>query len=212
METRTIVKLAEITDEGLFERIATAVLRLDPEYEGIAHTGINADGKTRKSPVDGLRFIGENGDRLIVAHHTITAADALERKWLLDPATVARRPGSKSPPSPAGDALKSFEIVRQERAGAPTLSATLILATNQEPDEALIRKVVPAGRAENVTVDVWTRSRIASRLDTDPRGQIIRRKLLMIGEELLSRELLLELSRRSVEAFLHHRLLRGYTP
>ena len=201
METRTIKRLAEITDEGLFERIATAVLRLVPDYEGIAHTGINAEGKTRKSPVDGLRFAGEAGNRLILAHHTITAANALERKWLLDPATVKRRRNSKASPPAPGDVVKSLEIIREERAGAPGLSATLILATNQEPDEGVLRNVAAVGRAENVTIDIWTRSRIGGRLDTDPRGQVIRRKLLGIEEELLSRDLVATLSRASVTAF-----------
>jgi len=201
METQTIQALAAITDEGLFERIATAVLRLVPDYEGIAHTGINADGKTRKSPVDGLSFIGEGSSRLIIAHHTITASDGLERKWLLDPATASRRKGSKSPPPPPGDVVKSIEIVKAERAQAPQIAATLILATNQEPDEALIRKAVAAGRAIGMTVDVWTRSRIAAKLDLDPRGHFIRRKLLGIEAELLSRPLLDDLSATSLATF-----------
>jgi len=201
METQTIQALAAITDEGLFERIATAVLRLVPEYEGLAHTGINAGGKTRKSPVDGLCFLGEGGSRLILAHHTITVPESLERKWLLDPATVRQRPGSKSPLPAAGDVIKTIEIVATERVSTPQLAVTLILATNQEPDEALIRKVVAVGRASNVTIDVWTRSRIAAKLDTDPHGQFIRRKLLGIDAELLSRSLLDELSAASIAAF-----------
>lgn len=200
METQTIQALAAITDEGLFERIATAVLRLVPEYEGFAHTGINADGRTRKSPVDGLRFLGEGGSRLIIAHHTITARDALERKWLRDPLTVKQRRGSSSL-SLAGDLIKTIEIVDAERVSAPQLAATLVLTTSQEPDEALIRKAVAVGRASDVTVDVWTRSRIAAKLDTDPRGQFIRRKLLGIEAELLSRPLLDELSTASIATF-----------
>ena len=201
METHTIQALAAITDEGLFERIATAVLRLVPDYEGLAHTGINAAGKTRKSPVDGLRFLGEGGTRLILAHHTITAPESLARKWLLDPATVKQRSGSKSPLPAAGDVVKTIEIVASERTSTPQLAVTLILTTNQEPDEALIRKVVAVGRTSNVTIDVWTRSRIAAKLDTDPNGQFIRRKLLGIDAELLSRSLLDELSAASIAAF-----------
>ncbi len=200
METRTVTRLAEITDEGLFERVATAVLRLLPDYEGLAHTGINADGKTRKSPVDGLRFHGESGCHFIAVHHTITAASGLERKWLLDPATVRQRAGGRARPTP-GDVIKSIDIILAERMSSPGLSATLVLTTNQEPDEALLRKVVATGRSGNVTIDIWTRSRIAGWLDTDPRGQIIRRKLLGIEEELLSRELLKVLSARSIAAF-----------
>lgn len=200
METQTIQALAAITDEGLFERVATAVLRLAPEYEGLAHTGINADGKTRKSPVDGLRFLGEGGHRMIVVHHTTTAPDGLERKWLLDPMTVKRRVDSKSPPQ-AGDLIKSIEIVAAERKIAPEIDATLILTTNQEPDESLIRKTIAAGREADVTVDIWTRSRLAAKLDTDPRGHFIRRKLLGIEAELLSRLLLDELSAKSINLF-----------
>ena len=200
METRTNQALAAITDEGLFERIVTAVLRLIPEYEGIAHTGINADGKTRRSPVDGLRFTGENGDRLILAHHTTTAADRLERKWLFDPCTAKPRRGSKNT-TPAGDVIKAIEIVAAERTHAPELASTLVLTTNREPDEALVRKAVAAGRAAALTIDVWTRSRIAARLDTDPRGQFIRRKLLGIEAELISRPLLETLSDASLATF-----------
>ncbi|MEM7202214.1 MAG: hypothetical protein AAF628_18235 [Planctomycetota bacterium] len=201
METRTNTKLAGLTDVGLFERIATAVLRLDPEYEGLTHTGINPVGKTRKSPVDGLVFTGESGSRLIIVHHTTAAIDSLEKKWLLDPGAVQRRKRSKSAPPTPGDVVKSLEIIRDERVGCPGLAATLVLATNQEPDEKLVRKVVAAGRQKDVKVDVWSRSRIAARLDTDSRGQFIRRKLLQIEEELLSRELVLELSRRSIAGF-----------
>ena len=120
---------------------------------------------------------------------------------MLDPSKVKRRKGSKSPPPTPGDVVKSLEIIREERVGTPTLAATLILATNQEPDEKLIRKVVAVGRQEGTAIDLWTRSRIAAQLDMDPRGQVIRRKLLGIEEELLSRELVFELSRRSVADF-----------
>ena len=39
--------VAAMTDEGKFEILATSVIRNNkPEYEGILHTGINAEGKT----------------------------------------------------------------------------------------------------------------------------------------------------------------------
>ena len=80
METRTNTALAGLTDAGLFERIATAVLRLQPNYEGLAHPGINAAGKTRKSPVDGLVFTGDDGNRLVMTD----GSDAL---FFRDPTT-----------------------------------------------------------------------------------------------------------------------------
>jgi hypothetical protein len=50
--------LAAITDEGLFERLSTAILReANPAYHALVHTGVNVDGKTAKSPVDGICFV-----------------------------------------------------------------------------------------------------------------------------------------------------------
>lgn len=201
MESATIRALADITDEGLFEQIATAILRTVPDYASLAHPGLTADGKTRKSPLDGVCFAGDACDHLIMAHHTTTAARGLERKWLLDPETLVRRKTNKSHPSQPGDLIKARDIVREERARTPTLRATLILTTNQEPDAELQGKITAAGRAEHITVDIWTRSRIAYVLDSDPVGQIIRRKLLGFEEELLSRELLGELAIASTAAF-----------
>jgi hypothetical protein len=50
--------LAAITDEGLFERLATAILReANPNYYSLAHPGVNVAGKTVKSPLDGICFV-----------------------------------------------------------------------------------------------------------------------------------------------------------
>lgn len=201
MESATIRALADITDEGLFEQIAAAVLRTVPDYAALAHPGLTAGGKTRKSPLDGVCYTGDARDHLIVAHHTTTAARGLERKWLLDPGSLVRRKTTNSHPSQPGDLIKARDIVREERSRTPTLRATLVLTTNQEPDVDLQSKVIAAGRTEHITVDIWTRSRIAHVLDTDPVGQIIRRKLLGFDEELLSRELLRELAIASTTAF-----------
>jgi hypothetical protein len=78
--------LASIGDEGLFERLATAILRnASPLYESLAHTGVNAAGKTIKSPLDGICFVyGSDPRHLIAVHHTTTARDGLEGKWLHD--------------------------------------------------------------------------------------------------------------------------------
>ena len=200
MDLRTTRALAQINDEGLFERLATAVLRLEPDYRALAQPGINAEGKTIKAPLDGITMT-EGGEHLIAAHHTITAANGLRAKWLLDPAAVKRRKGTKSPSPAPGDVLKTLEIIRDERTRASKLRATLILTSIQEPDEQVIRDAVAAGRTENVAIDIWTRSRIAQRLDLDPDGQLIRRSLLKIEEELLSSQLVTELSAASIARF-----------
>jgi hypothetical protein len=55
MTSTTVKLLSEMSDEGLFERLATAVLReADPRYSALVHPGVNADGKTVKSPLDGI--------------------------------------------------------------------------------------------------------------------------------------------------------------
>ena len=93
-----------MTDEGLFERVAMAVLRIaEPLCATLSHPGVNADSKTRKAPLDGIGFIrGADPPHLVAVHHTTTAADSLENKWLHDPATVkprtTARPSSRLTP------------------------------------------------------------------------------------------------------------------
>ncbi|MDP1923696.1 MAG: hypothetical protein Q8N06_10430 [Hydrogenophaga sp.] len=202
-ERDTTQALAKMTDDGLFERIATAVLRVaDPLCVGISHPGVNAAGKTRKSPIDGVGFVRDaEPPHMVAVHHTTTAANGLKMKWLHDPATVTPRKKGGRPTAPAGDLVKTAEIVAQERVRTPNLRATLILTTNEEPDDDLVRAVKATGAVHNIEVDVWSRSRLAHVLDNNPTGQWIRRKQLGIEQERLSKELLGELSRRSQEVF-----------
>jgi len=61
--------LAAINDEGLFERLATAILReANPTYGSLAHPGVNVKGKTVKSPLDGICFV-EGADRCPSHNH-----------------------------------------------------------------------------------------------------------------------------------------------
>src|SRR5438128_2715716 len=142
----TIRALAQMSDEGLFEQLATAVLRdADPGlYGSLTHPGVNADGKTVKAPVDGLSFLpGAHPPHLVAVHHTICARDDLEKKWLHDPSTVVPRKGTK-PAAPAGDVLKTAGIIAKERIGSSDLRATLALTTNEEPPEELTRNIAAA--------------------------------------------------------------------
>ncbi|PTL83742.1 hypothetical protein [Vitiosangium sp. GDMCC 1.1324] len=196
----TVQALASITDEGLFERLATAILReASPLYASLAHPGVNAAGRTVKAPLDGICFIpGSAPPHLIAVHHTITACKDLEKKWLHDPATVTPRKGPR-PNAPPGDVVKTATILAEERKRTPDLRATLVLTTNEEPGEALIRTVEAAARARGIEIDLWSRSRLAHFLDHRPAGQWLRRSFLQIEQELLSPELLHELSRKSLE-------------
>lgn len=198
--TDTSLALSTITDEGLFESLATDVLRRTvPAYAHLVHTGINASGKTRKAPIDGLAFEpGASPPHLVVAHHTTTSADQLERKWLHDPATVRKRKAG-SPDAPQGDVLKSVEVIDRQRAGQPELHATLVLTTNTEPDENLVLNVQALCARHAIDVDIWTRTRLASVLDTAGDGQWVRRKYLGVPQQRLSAERLAELAAHSLD-------------
>src|SRR5690349_2608062 len=114
---KTAQALAAITDEGLFELLATAILRgANSTYGSLVHTGVNVEGKTVKSPLDGICFVqGAVPPHMNAVHHTITARGKLENKWLHDPSTVKPRKGSQ-PTAPAGDLIKTAELVAEERA------------------------------------------------------------------------------------------------
>src|SRR5258708_16829304 len=196
----TAKALAAITDEGLFERLAMAILReADPTYRPLAHPGVNVAGKTVKSPLDGICFVqGSDPPHMIAVHHTITAREDLEKKWLHEPSKVKPRKGSQ-PTAPAGDLIKTAELVVGERSRTPNLRVTLVLTTNEEPGESLVRAVEAAARARRLEIDLWPRSRLCHFLDNQPAGQWIRRSFLNIEQEQLSTELLHELSRKSLE-------------
>ena len=74
-----------------------------------------------------------------------------------------------------------------------------MLTTNQEPSEEVISEVAAAGHARGIEIDLWSRSRLAHFLDNYPVGHWIRRQFLQIEQELLSPELLRELSLKSLE-------------
>jgi len=189
-----------MTDEGAFERLATAILReWDSRYHILSHTGVNAQGKTVKSPVDGFAFIpGANPPHIIAVHHTICAARDLEKKWLHDPATVKPRDKRKGPRAPAGDVIKTLTIVAKERQRTRDLQTTLVLTTNQEPGPDLLRDLNAVATAGGIVIDLWHRSRLAHFLDNDPRGQWLRRQFLGTTVTQLSGELLAELSLQSL--------------
>ena len=198
---RTKQALASITDEGLFECLATTVLREDnPLYKPLVQTGVNADGRPVKAPLDGICFVsGARPPHLIAVHHTTSARNGLERKWLYDPDAATLPDKSKKSSTPPGDFIKTAKIVAEERKKVPDLQATLVLTTNREPSETVIREVEAAGRTHDIEIDLWSCSRLAHFLDNSPGGHWIRRQFLQIEQELLSPELLHELSLKSLE-------------
>ena len=198
---KTIQAIESITDEGLFEHLAMTILReAEPHYAQLVQTGVNADGRTVKAPSDGICFVlGAKPLHMIVVHHTITARNNLKRKWLYDPDTATLHGKSKKSSTPPGDFTKTAMMITEKRKEVLDLRATLVLTTNQEPSEAIISEVETAGHAHNIEIDFWSCSRLAHFLDNIPVGHWIRRKFLQIEQELLSPELLHELSLKSLE-------------
>lgn len=197
----TVRKLSEMTDDAAFERLATAVLReAKPEYAALLHTGINAESKTVRSPVDGITFVaGAQPPHMIAAHHTTCVRSDLRKKWLHDPTTVKTRKGGK-PTAPAGDVLKTAELVAAERKRTPSLRATLILTTNREPSEDVFRDTIAAASERGIDIDIWSVTLLAHFLDNTDQGQWLRHDHLGIEQERLSRDLLARLSRQSLAA------------
>ena len=198
----TIRVLSQISDEGLFERLATAVLRQAAPalYENLTHTGMNTHGKTVKGPVDGIAFVPEEKPpHMVTAHHASGARDGLRKKWLHDPLQVVPRKGSK-PTAPTGDVIKVVKIVEEERSRTPGLRATLALTTNKEPPEDLTRDVEDTGNDHGISIDIWSCSRIAHYLDNHPDGQWLRKTFLGIEQQRLSKQLFRQLSLASLES------------
>lgn len=80
---------------------------------------------------------------------------------------------------------------------------TLALTTNRETSADLLRKAHRLAASENIELDIWSASRIAAYLDTDPRGQIIREQHLGKAVELMSIELLQKLGLSSIKDHLY---------
>ena len=193
-------KLAAITDPGQFEQLATAVLReANSRYRLLVHTGVNLYGRTIRSPVDGITFVaGENPPHMIAVHHTTCKRNDLEKKWLHDPATINPHKGGKPTATP-GDLVKTAQLFAEQKREIPNLQLTLILTTNKEPSEVLVRNVRTAGESAGIEVMIWSNSVLAHYLDYHEKGQWIRSRFLGIEQEHLSDELLHELSRSSLE-------------
>ena len=205
MRSETQKRIAQITDAGLFERLATAVLRdADERCRLIVHSGVNLDGKTVKGALDGINFVPEREPpHMVAVHHTICRREDLEKKWLHNPSAGPSR-GQQANKRPPGDLLKSAKAFAAQKEHIPDLSGTLILTTNQEPSSQLVLDVTAAGYAAGLKVEVWSRSALAHFLDSDPQGQWIRNQYLGIHQERLSPDLLEALCRRSLGVSVFH--------
>ena len=204
MNPDTTRRLAQICDAAAFERIAAAVLRAaNPAiYEELSHPGVQPGGKTVKAPFDNIAWVqSAQGARFACAAHTTEQKD-LEGKWLHDPATVKPRKAGAKPTKPAGDLVKGMAEIQRLRDAHPGLAVTFALTTNLEIPLELLVLVKARALQADIELDMWSVSRIAHFLDTDPTGQIIRRNHLGTPVKLVSRELLLEMGERSIQDHL----------
>lgn len=200
--SQTLQKLAEITDAAAFENLATSVLReANSDYERLIQSGVNADGKTIKGPLDGVCFIkGSHPPKMLAVHHSTVNRNKIENKWLHDPSKVKHR--KKNPhKAPAGDILKTLEIFNEEKQKTSDLEGLLILTATSDPEEKVVRLAESIARDGGLELDIWSASRIAHFLDIDPNGQYLRSKYFGIGPERLSRQLMFDLSLKSIKQF-----------
>lgn len=197
----TTQALAEITDAGLFEKIATSVLRYaEPEiYGNVSHQGVNPQGKTVKAPLDNVGWY--QGDNMIVCiAHTTTSKGDLEAKWLRDLDHVKPRKKGGKPTGTDGDLVKAIKEINKIRIDKLDIKARLALAINCEESQELRTKVQVLAAANDIELDIWSVSRLADFLDTNPDGQIIRRNHLGVAPIRLSKQLLLEIGEKSLSS------------
>lgn len=131
-DTRRLI--ADISDEGLFERLAAFALRIsEPLYRGLCDTGTNALGRTIADPADGIVYSeSPSGERYaIVAHHTITDRRRLRGKWL-DPER--------------GDVAKALELFERSNDRIGGYKRRLVLSCSTVPTARLspISKLPPS--------------------------------------------------------------------
>jgi hypothetical protein len=186
--TATRKLVSEITSPDAFEALATAVLReADPSYAALIHVGTNVEGRTVRSPVDGIGLSVYRGSRrLLVVQHTITATHGLRRKWLAPE---------------EGDLAKAKAIISAERIRGVVREAILVLCSTTDPNEKLIRDVY-ATVGEGLKVDIWPGSRLADFLDRDPEGQWLRQSQFGTDAVRLSASQARTVALRSLDNYL----------
>ena len=165
--------LEAITDRGIFENLATSVLRKqNGDYSHLIQTGMNASGETIKSPVDGLCLIpGSIPSHYLLLAHTTIDIKGLKGKW-------------------QEDLDKASMQANQIRQNVPDAVFTLILTTNQRVSLELLKEIDERAQGCDLIVDKWEQSRFADFLDTTADGHWLRQMYLGMSAVRLSLPLL----------------------
>lgn len=187
--------LEGMTDTGKFEILATQVLRLLYEdCRAVIHLGVNAEGKTIPSPVDGFVLVPNRKPHRYVMTAFTTSAD-LKRKWLYD----SEKGNSKT--AEDGDLAKAAKLVSTIRATDPEAEFWLYLGTNRTLYKDLMNDVYAAANQAHISVEFLEQSKLRDFLDTTADGQWLRQEHLGIAAERLSFELLHDVSAISLAEY-----------
>ncbi len=189
---RTCQSLEAFTNSGQFELIGMAFLRsLDGGLAALSHPGINAQGKTIRSPIDGFAIIpGSQPPCYVFAQFTTEQRKRLETKWL----------GESD-----GDLAKACARAGSLRASCPDAIFRIYLCSNRRIDPELITACALFGKGRGVEVAVVEQSALANWLTVKPEGQYLRAKYLGISTSLLSAQLLDDICVKSVERYANER-------
>jgi hypothetical protein len=193
----TAKEIDSITDSSKFERLMNSILRRsNPEYSSIIETGTNIEGKPIKSPVDAFGpILHSKNPKYALIEHTTTKKKDLERKWLNE------KEGKE------GDLIKAWKYALEIRKKIPNAEFILVLTTNKrltisgDKSESLIIQLEKKAKEFEVKLDIWEQSRIVDYLDNEPYGHWFRKEYLGITAEILSKPLLAEICKRTLEDY-----------
>lgn len=179
-----------MTDRGKFELLAMSILRgADSDCSSVIHTGINAQGETIPSPIDGFCLVpGSKPDRFLFLQFTTTDRTNLRNKWLKDD---------------EGDLIKAYNLAQEIKAKNPEADFTIILVTNQRIDMADKLAIDTLQKAKELRLNcrIWEQSRLVYFLDNKPEGHWLRRQYLGVEAELLSESLLSYICKESLARY-----------
>jgi hypothetical protein len=186
---------------GDFERLASSVLRrAAPDYQGLIQTGVNTDGQTVKSPIDGICSTpGSHPPYFVIFHYTTTQRSSLKTKWLHKHTQSGK--GSKTPD---GDIVKAIRWTEKQREEEPSTRVRLVLACSEGPDSQLVAEAKQICAKYHIELDIWELSRLEDFLENNTDGQWLRKKYLNVEQERLSIELLRELTQQSCFSYAQY--------
>lgn len=187
----TLEKLGAIDESDLETLVALYLRQQEPRLRGLIQTGINAEGKPIRCPVDGVLYVPGEQPRLI--HIAVTAYEmaGVRRKWL---------GGSQGQKYEPGDIKKAEDEFAKWEQKVPGATRKLYLATNRplENNTELYRDAVARCVTSGIEVEIVEASQLVAFLDYAPEGQYLRQEFLRIDAGRLSESLLRRIARRSL--------------